>query len=128
MSLCWHLLIFPGGFPPSIFSATELNFRVRYGNGWTLGAINTNFLLSPSGDFDILPHLFPFVKHFFKKNKNFLFFIFLLINMGLSDGKLQFLGGGSSRYAIFTLREIRVHLLQLWGGLYFCHGTYSQNG
>lgn len=43
-SLCWHLLIFPGSFPPSIFSASELNFRVRYGNGWTLAAINTNCL------------------------------------------------------------------------------------
>ena len=42
--LCWHLLIFPGSFPPSIFSASELNFRVRYGNGWTLAAINTNCL------------------------------------------------------------------------------------
>ena len=42
-SECWHLLIFPGSFPPSIFSASELNFRVRYGNGWTLAAINTNF-------------------------------------------------------------------------------------
>ena len=41
--LCWHLLIFPGSFPPSIFSASELNFRVRYGNGWTLAAINTNY-------------------------------------------------------------------------------------
>ena len=43
-SECWHLLIFPGSFPPSIFSASELNFRVRYGNGWTLAAINTNCL------------------------------------------------------------------------------------
>ena len=41
---CWHLFIFPGSFPPSIFSASELNFRVRYGNGWTLAAINTNCL------------------------------------------------------------------------------------
>ena len=44
--LCWHLLIFPGSFPPSIVSASELNFRVRYGNGWTLAAINTNYVLS----------------------------------------------------------------------------------
>ena len=43
-SECWHLLIFPGSFPPSIFSASELNFRVRYGNGWTLAAINTNYM------------------------------------------------------------------------------------
>ena len=41
---CWHLLIFPGSCPPSIFSASELNFRVRNGNGWTLTAINTNLL------------------------------------------------------------------------------------
>ena len=40
--LCWHLLIFPGSCPPSIFSASELNFCVRYGNRWTLTAINTN--------------------------------------------------------------------------------------
>ena len=52
---CWHLLIFPGSFPPSIFSASELNFRVRDGNGWTLAAINTN-CVSPSGDFGIIPH------------------------------------------------------------------------
>ena len=39
---CWHLLIFPGSCPPSIFSASELNFCVRYGNRWTLTAINTD--------------------------------------------------------------------------------------
>ena len=42
-SLCWHLLIFPGSCPPSIFSASELNFCVRNGNRWTLTAINTNY-------------------------------------------------------------------------------------
>ena len=36
------LPIFPGSLPPSIFSACELNFRVRDGNGWTLTAINTD--------------------------------------------------------------------------------------
>ena len=41
---CWHLLIFPGSCPPSIFSASELNFCVRNGNRWTLTAINTNWL------------------------------------------------------------------------------------
>ncbi len=41
--LCWHLLIFPGSCPPSIFSASELNFCVRNGNRWTLTAINTNY-------------------------------------------------------------------------------------
>ena len=42
-SLCWHRPIFPGRFQPSIFGTGELNFRVRYGNGWTLTAIGTNF-------------------------------------------------------------------------------------
>ena len=42
--MCWHLSIFPGSFPPSIFDANELNFRVRDGNGWTLIAIGTNYL------------------------------------------------------------------------------------
>ena len=36
------LLIFPAGCPASIFSANELNYRVRDGNGWTLVAINTD--------------------------------------------------------------------------------------
>ena len=35
----------PGRLQPSIFSAGELNFRVRDGNGWTLAAINTNYLI-----------------------------------------------------------------------------------
>ena len=43
--LCWHLLIFPGRRQPSIVSASELNFRVRDGNGCTLTAIDTNYLL-----------------------------------------------------------------------------------
>ncbi len=42
---CWHLLIFPGRFQPSIFSASELNCRVRDGNGCTLTAIGTNYRL-----------------------------------------------------------------------------------
>ena len=41
--VCWRKLIFPGRHQPSIFSAGELNFRVRDGNGWTLAAINTNY-------------------------------------------------------------------------------------
>ena len=41
--LCWHLPIFPGSHPPSIFGTIELNFRVRYGNGWTLNVIDTNY-------------------------------------------------------------------------------------
>ena len=42
-ALCWHLPIFPGRHQPSIFGTTELNFRVRDGNGWTLSVINTNY-------------------------------------------------------------------------------------
>ena len=40
---CRHLLIFPGRFQPSIFSANELNCRVRDGNGCTLTAIDTDY-------------------------------------------------------------------------------------
>ena len=38
------LPIFPGRHQPSIFGANELNFRVRDGNGWTLIAINTDYI------------------------------------------------------------------------------------
>ena len=38
------LPIFPGRRQPSIFGADELNCRVRNGNGWTLTAINTNYI------------------------------------------------------------------------------------
>ena len=38
------LPIFPVRLQTSIFGASELNFRVRDGNGWTLTAINTNSL------------------------------------------------------------------------------------
>ena len=34
---------FPVRLQTSIFGASELNFRVRDGNGWTLTAINTNY-------------------------------------------------------------------------------------
>ena len=37
---------FPGGLPPSIISAKELNFCVRYGNRCDLLAIATAYLLS----------------------------------------------------------------------------------
>ena len=37
------LPIFPGRLQPSIVGRSELNFRVRDGNGWTLALINTNF-------------------------------------------------------------------------------------
>ena len=39
------LPIFPGRFQPSIVGRSELNFRVRDGNGWTLALISTNYLL-----------------------------------------------------------------------------------
>ena len=38
------LPIFPGRRRPSIFGASELNCRVRDGNGWTLTAISTDFV------------------------------------------------------------------------------------
>ena len=40
--LCWHLPIVPGRFQPSIVGTSELNCRVRDGNGCTLTVINTN--------------------------------------------------------------------------------------
>jgi hypothetical protein len=46
--------IFPGGCPPSIFGAGELNFRVRDGNGWNLSAsvtgIDLQFTTHRSGN------------------------------------------------------------------------------
>ena len=42
------LPIFPVRLQTSIFGASELNFRVRNGNGWTLTAKNTNYG-TPSG-------------------------------------------------------------------------------
>ena len=45
----FHVLalpIFPGRLQPSIVGRSELNFRVRDGNGWTLALINTNYFLS----------------------------------------------------------------------------------
>ena len=35
--------IFPVGLQTSIFGRSELNFRVRNGNGWTLALIDTNY-------------------------------------------------------------------------------------
>ena len=40
------LPIFPGRLQPSIVGRSELNFRVRDGNGWTLTVINTYYALS----------------------------------------------------------------------------------
>lgn len=37
----WQCPIFPGSCPPSIFGDEELNFRVRYENGWDLLSIVT---------------------------------------------------------------------------------------
>ena len=37
------LPIFPVRLQTSIFGRSELNFRVRNGNGWTLALINTNY-------------------------------------------------------------------------------------
>ena len=45
-SLCWHLPIVPGRFQPSIVGTSELNCRVRDGNGCTLTVISTNYLES----------------------------------------------------------------------------------
>ena len=42
-SLCWHLPILPGRFQPSIVGTSELNCRVRDGNGCTLTVISTNY-------------------------------------------------------------------------------------
>lgn len=36
------LPVFPGRFQPSIVGRSELNYRVRNGNGWTLALISTN--------------------------------------------------------------------------------------
>ena len=41
------LPIFPGRFQPSIVGRSELNFRVRDGNGWTLALISTNYRSQP---------------------------------------------------------------------------------
>ena len=48
------LPIFPGRLQPSIVSRSELNFRVRDGNGWTLALISTNFVfqISPENFFN----------------------------------------------------------------------------
>ena len=46
---CQHRPIFPGRRQPSIFGTVELNFRVRNGNGWTLNAKDTDFLVHLQG-------------------------------------------------------------------------------
>ena len=66
--VCWRKPIFPGRHQPSIFGTSELNFRVRNGNGWTLVVINTNFVTASSDSFNIIPYPFancnPFLKIF----------------------------------------------------------------
>ena len=42
--MCWHLPIVPGRFQPSIVGTSELNCRVRDGNGCTLTVISTNYV------------------------------------------------------------------------------------
>ena len=41
-TLVLALPIFPARLQASIFGRSELNFRVRNGNGWTLALINTD--------------------------------------------------------------------------------------
>ena len=41
---CWPLPIFPARLRASIVGTTQLNFRVRYGYGWTLCVNGTNYL------------------------------------------------------------------------------------
>ena len=47
----WGLMlalpVFPGRRQPSIVGRSELNYRVRNGNGWTLALISTNYLCYP---------------------------------------------------------------------------------
>ena len=42
------LPVFPGRCQPSIVGRSELNYRVRNGNGWTLALISTNFVEAKS--------------------------------------------------------------------------------
>ena len=44
--LCRHRPIFTGGCPPTIFGTSELNYRVRNGNGWTLIVIGTDSIFN----------------------------------------------------------------------------------
>ena len=56
------LPIFPGRFQPSIVGRSELNFRVRDGNGWTLALISTNYLchrVAPENNLYYIHRLMP---------------------------------------------------------------------
>ena len=55
----------PDRHQSSIFGTIELNFRVRYGNGWTLNVINTNLYIV-SHDLIIISRCFANVKSFFE--------------------------------------------------------------
>ena len=56
------LPIFPGRLQPSIVGRSELNFRVRDGNGWTLALISTNYLHRKAVTNNIVFSSAPFVK------------------------------------------------------------------
>ena len=62
------LPIFPGRLQPSIVGRSELNFRVRNGNGWTLALINTNYCNRNAATICIIPCAMHFVKAFPKKS------------------------------------------------------------
>ena len=52
--MCRRRSIFPGRLHPSIFDVSELNFRVRNGNGWFLTAIDTDYIyISKDEPFEI---------------------------------------------------------------------------
>ena len=51
--LCWHLPILPGRFQPSIVGTSELNCRVRDGNGCTLTVtLNEDWLIYGPENFE----------------------------------------------------------------------------
>ena len=54
------LPIFPGRLQPSIVGRSELNFRVRDGNGWTLALISTNCCIVTA--FAAVTNFYEFVK------------------------------------------------------------------
>ena len=71
-SLCWHLPIFPGRYQPSIVGASELNCRVRDGNGCTLTAIDTNFGVNRAYPIRLKARLFRAFRRFvFERRKPF---------------------------------------------------------
>ena len=68
VSLMLALPIFPGRLQPSIVGRSELNFRVRDGNGWTLALINTNyFVLLYAATNHIILGILLFVNPFIKR-------------------------------------------------------------